>query len=55
MLGKKRNQNTASPYIRKYTGPAKPVPTHIEIVSDKAERIIFLLFAIFISVLLSVE
>jgi len=27
----------------KYRGPAKPVPTHIEIVSDKAERIVFLL------------
>jgi hypothetical protein len=27
----------------KYKGPAKPVPTHIEIVSDKAERIVFLL------------
>lgn len=25
----------------KYKGPAKPIPTHIEIVSDKAERIIF--------------
>lgn len=27
----------------KYTGPAKPIPTHIELVSDKAERIVFLL------------
>jgi len=27
----------------KYTGPAKPIPTQIEIVSDKAERIVFLL------------
>ena len=32
--------------MTKYTGPAKPVPTRIEIVSDKAERIIFLLLAI---------
>ena len=31
---------------RKYTGPAKPLPTKVEIVSDKAERIIFLLLAI---------
>jgi hypothetical protein len=27
----------------KYAGPAKPIPTHIELVSDKAERIVFLL------------
>lgn len=27
----------------KYTGPAKPIPTHVEIVSDKTERIVFLL------------
>jgi hypothetical protein len=39
----------------KYTGPAKPIPTHIEIVSDKAERIIFLLFAIFMAVFLYLE
>ena len=31
---------------RKYKGPAKPIPTHTEIVSDKAERVIFLLLAI---------
>lgn len=29
-----------------YKGPAKPIPTKIEIVSDKAERVIFLLLAI---------
>ena len=39
----------------KYTGPAKPLPTHVEIVSDKAERVIFLLFAIFMAVFLYVE
>lgn len=39
----------------KYTGPAKPIPTHIEIVSDKAERIIFLLLAIFMAVFLWLE
>lgn len=27
----------------KYTGPARPIPTRIEIVSDRAERIVFLL------------
>lgn len=39
----------------KYTGPAKPIPTHIEIVSDRAERIIFLLLAIFMAVFLYLE
>lgn len=39
----------------KYKGPAKPIPTHIEIVSDKAERIIFLLFAIYMAVFLWLE
>jgi hypothetical protein len=39
----------------KYTGPSKPVPTRVEIVSDKAERIIFLLFAIFMAVFLYLE
>ena len=32
--------------MKKYKGPAKPIPTKVEIVSDKAERIIFLLLAI---------
>ena len=41
--------------MKKYTGPAKPIPTHIEIVSDKAERIIFLLLAIFLAVYLWLE
>ena len=41
--------------MKRYTGPAKPVPTHIEIVSDKAERVIFLLLAIFLATLLYVE
>jgi len=27
----------------KYTGPAKPITTHIELVSDRTERIVFLL------------
>ena len=39
----------------KYKGPAKPIPTHIEIVSDKAERIIFLLLAIYMAVFLYLE
>jgi hypothetical protein len=39
----------------KYKGPPKPLPTHVEIVSDKAERVIFLLLAVFLAVLLYVE
>lgn len=34
----------------KYTGPAKPIRTHVAIVSDKAERVIFLLLAIFLAI-----
>lgn len=40
---------------RRYKGPAKPIPTHTEIVSDKAERIIFLILAIVLAVILYVE
>jgi hypothetical protein len=39
----------------KYKGPPKPLPTHIEIVSDKAERVIFLLLAFFLAVHLYLE
>lgn len=39
----------------KYIGPAKPIDTHIEIVSDRAERIIFLLLAIVAAVILYLE
>ena len=39
----------------KYTGPAKPIPTHIELISDKAERVIFLLLAIFAAVFLYLD
>jgi len=41
--------------MKKYTGPAKPIPTKVEIVSDKAERIIFLLLAVFLAVYLFLE
>lgn len=41
--------------MKKYKGPAKPIPTHTEIVSDKAERVIFLLLAIVLAVILYVE
>lgn len=39
----------------KYTGPKEPIPTHIEIVSDKAERVIFLLLAIVAAAILYLE
>lgn len=39
----------------KYKGPAKPIPTAVELISDKAERVIFLLFAIFMAVFLFLE
>ena len=41
--------------MKKYTGPARPIPTHIEIVTDRGERIIFLLLAIFMAVYLYLE
>jgi hypothetical protein len=41
--------------MKRYTGPARGVPTRIEIVSDKAERVIFLLLAIFMAVYLYLE
>lgn len=42
----------------KYKGPAKPIPTKttkVELISDRAERVIFLLFAIFMAVFLYLE
>ena len=41
--------------MTKYTGPAKPIPTHREIISDKAELVIFALFAIFMVAFLFLE
>jgi hypothetical protein len=38
-----------------YKGPARPIPTRCEIVSDKAERVVFLLLAIFMAVFLLLE
>lgn len=38
--------------MKRYKGPAKPIDTHIEIISDRAERIIFLLLAIVAAVLI---
>jgi hypothetical protein len=38
-----------------YKGPAKPIPTHTELITDKGERIIFLLLAVFMAVYLWLE
>jgi hypothetical protein len=32
--------------MKKYTGPAKPIPTHREPVSDRAELIWFVVLAV---------
>jgi hypothetical protein len=39
----------------KYTGPAKPIPTYTELITDKGERVIFLLLAIVAAVFLYLE
>lgn len=39
----------------KYRGPAKPTPAHVELITDKGERVIFLLLAIFMAVYLYLE
>jgi hypothetical protein len=38
--------------MKKYTGPAKPIPTHRELMSDKALAIWFVvLFVVFIVIM----
>jgi|Laugrespbdmm15sn_2_1035079.scaffolds.fasta_scaffold42425_2 hypothetical protein len=41
--------------MKKYKGPPEPIPTHREIISDKAELIIFVVLAIFFVALLMLE
>ena len=41
--------------MKKYTGPAKPIDTHSELITDRGERIIFLLLAIVAAVILYLE
>jgi hypothetical protein len=41
--------------MKKYTGPPKPIPTHREPISDKAEAVIFILLAIVAAVILYLE
>jgi hypothetical protein len=33
----------------KYKGPAKPVPTHVELITNRTERIVFLLCLIVVA------
>lgn len=39
----------------KYTGPPKPIPTHRELISDRAELIIYALIAIVLAVILYLD
>ena len=39
----------------KYSGPPKPIPTHREPISDRAEAIIFALLAVVFVVFLALE
>lgn len=39
----------------KYTGPAKPIPTYREIISDKAEAVIFILLAVVAAVIVYLD
>lgn len=39
----------------KYTGPARGVPTYREIISDKAETVIFILLAVVAAVIIYLE
>ena len=41
--------------MKRYTGPSKPIPTHRELITDRGERIIFLLLAIYLAVYLYLE
>jgi hypothetical protein len=50
-MTKPKHQGSPKPY----TGPPKPIPTYREPISDRAERVIFLLFAIFMAVFLYLE
>jgi hypothetical protein len=38
--------------MKKYTGPAKPIPTHREPVSDRAELVWFVVLAVVFVVIL---
>jgi 1,4-dihydroxy-2-naphthoate octaprenyltransferase len=48
-------QGRDCPARKAYTGPAKPIPTHTDLITDKGERVIFLLLAIVAAVFLYLE
>ena len=39
----------------KYRGPAEPISTHVELITDRGERVIFLLLAIVAAVFLILD
>lgn len=41
--------------MKKYKGPAEPIPTHRELISDRAEAIIFVVLAVVFVVFLLLE
>jgi hypothetical protein len=41
--------------MTRYNGPARGVPTHREIISDRAEAVIFILLAVVAAVTLYLE
>jgi hypothetical protein len=41
--------------MKKYTGPAKPIPTHREPISDRAELIWFIVLAVVFVVLMVLD
>jgi hypothetical protein len=49
------DQGRDCPARKAYAGPAKPIPTHVELITEKAERVIFLLLAIVAAVFLYLE
>lgn len=49
------NQPNNQPKPKKYTGPAEPIPTHREPISDRAELVIFAVLAVVFVVLLLTE
>jgi len=41
--------------MKKYEGPPEPIPTHREIISDRAEAIIFVVLAVVFILFLVLE
>jgi hypothetical protein len=41
--------------MKRYKGPSKPIPTHREPISDKAEAVIFIVLAVIFILFLILE